>query len=335
MRRILGRVVGVGLSLALWLISSPAQAALPARAAPVSLWSYAWGLAAVEDLARLPGGRTWRAEIPHLVAGLAPYWDAGAPTPAYAPYPDPTPETVKFYDDNAWVGLDLVTAWQLTHRPQYLQRAEALFRYEETGWDPHGGGLFWNDRHLLRNTAANAPAAELAAELYSVTRRPQYLRWAMRLKAWEQRHLVNPKTGAVWDHLGRGATVDRHLLSYNQGAVIGADCALYRATHERAYLEAAAKTAAFVAHHWTAFDGHRPLATAFAGVLADDLVWLWRLGHVPAARLALEQLSPPTAALPGRWANPVLLAASGRIRLVADQAAVSAPPPPPDRSPAP
>ncbi|MCL6563545.1 MAG: glycoside hydrolase family 76 protein [Firmicutes bacterium] len=296
--------------------------------APVSLWSYSWAVAAVEDVAQLPEGAPFRRLLPTLLAGFDAYWDGAANPPAYAPYPHPSATTVKFFDDNAWTGLDLVTAYRLTHNPRYLHQAEAVFRYEQSGWDPQGGGIFWNDQRRMRNTPANAPTAQLAAELYAETHRAAYLQWAIRIQRWETQHLVNPRTGAVYDHISATGHLGRRTLSYNQGSVIGADVALYQVTHHPTYLHQAEKTARFASQN-LAFSTARPLSVAFAGVLADNLHQLWKVTHAPTVSTTVSRLaSAISQPAPSEWAgDPMhhLLWESGAIRVTAAVRAVVVP----------
>lgn len=252
-------------------------------------WDYSWALAALEDVAALPGGQRYLPLVRQVTNGLQAYWDAGAVPPAYAPTPNPGASAVKYFDDNAWVGLDLVTAWRLTGDRAYLLRAEAVMRYEQSGWDAAGGGIWWSDARTYRNTAANAPAAELAARLYLATGQRAYLAFAERVYAWERTTLTQPD-GWVADGIGTlNLPVDVHeaQYTYNYGAVIGAATELYRATHAAAYLAEARRVAAYALAHLRQPDGAWLPQARFNGVLADDLLLLLRQGGVPEVRSAL------------------------------------------------
>ena len=102
-------------------------------AGPTAVWGYTWALAAAEDVAQIPGApASAKATVRSLANGLALYWDARAKTPAYAPYPFAGPRTTKYFDDNAWAGLDLVGAYRLTGDRAFLAQAEKVLRYERT-----------------------------------------------------------------------------------------------------------------------------------------------------------------------------------------------------------
>lgn len=301
---------------------------------PISLWSYAWALAAVEDVARLPGGRQYLPRVQILVARLQPYWDPYASPPAYAPFPQPGAAAIKYYDDNAWVGLDLLQAYRIFRNPGDLLRAEAIFRYEITGWDVRQGGIYWNDLHQTRNTPSNAPVAELAALLYRATHRQVYLRWAVRINAWEERTLVNPVSGEVWDRVNARGMVVRQDFTYDQGVVIGANALLYQITHVRQYLHNARLTSRFVYRYLRRHPRMVGKSAAFDGVLADNLRWYYRVdpsNRIPRmlqwlaaatdAPATLSQARASTTPIGVPLLHPIpILKQSGDVRILAIRA---------------
>lgn len=256
--------------------------------APTTVWDYSWALAAMEDEAQLPGGSIFLPVVRALTNNLQQYWDAKAPIPAYAPSVHPGANAIKYFDDNAWVGLDLVTAYHLTGDRTYLERAEAVFRYEESGWDPSGGGIYWNDQRLIRSTPSTAPVAELAVYLYRDTKNASYLAWAERLYAWQESTLVVAATGEVLNSINAAGDVETNMWTYNQGTVIGAGVLLYEVTHERRYLTEAARTA-----HYVLTDAMQPSGAfvpqpEFNGVLVDNLQLLYQATGDRAIAQAIE-----------------------------------------------
>ncbi len=305
---------------------------------PTAMWGYSWALAGLEDVAQLPGGSRYLPLVRTLADHLGAYWDAGAPVPGYAPTPNPGPRANKYFDDNAWAGLDLVAAYHLTGDRGYLTQAEAVFTYEESGWDQAGGGgLWWDDAHQTRNTAANAPVAELAAYLYLDTHQATYLTWAQKIYAWELGHLVNPITGEVWDSFN-GASVGRQLWTYNQGDVIGAATLLYEITHDPAYLAQAKKTASFALTLVQTGNVLVPQAQ-FNGVLVDNLQLLYQVTRDPriaavitaSAQSAWAKARNSDGLVAPNWLGPPvpdadiqILTQSGAVRLLAVAAALAA-----------
>ena len=97
--------------------------------------------------------------------------------------------------------------YKLTRNPAVLGAAEGIMAFEMAGWqtDPQlacaGGIPFSNDlEDTDRNTVSNAPAAELALQLYLVTKKGEYLRFAEMAYAWVRRCLLQP-SGLYSDHI--------------------------------------------------------------------------------------------------------------------------------------
>ncbi|GAE05978.1 glycoside hydrolase family 76 protein [Paenibacillus sp. JCM 10914] len=153
-----------------------------------------------------------------------------------------------YYDDMEWTALALLRAHQATGSLWYKEQALALWEDIKTAWNDHGGGgMAWKKDQLdYKNTPANAPAAILAARLYLLERNEEDLNWAKRVYEWNKSHLVDPKTGFVWDgmnRLGDGQIDYDWKFTYCQGVFLGAGVELYRCTGEMHYLEDAKRTA--------------------------------------------------------------------------------------------
>ena len=90
--------------------------------------------------------------------------------------PPAGPGGTKYYDDNDWVGIEMVRLYQLTHNAALLGSAEGIMAFEMAGWQERpglaceGGIPFSNDAsNGERNTVTTAPAAQLGALLYRYT----------------------------------------------------------------------------------------------------------------------------------------------------------------------
>ena len=185
-----------------------------------------------------------RSEIVQKMAVLNNYWD---PKGGYFPSGRwfSTGIGIKKYDDNAWLGLDLVDAYLITHKASYLDKARAVAQFETTGWSKNAhfvdpGGLYWQQppygQH--RNAVSTAGAALLNGQLYGITgiklyrnRAEQYLHWTVSA--------LTLKNGLIGDQISVDGVVNHRVWSYNQGLVIAADVSLYKTTRNPAYLVAA------------------------------------------------------------------------------------------------
>jgi len=256
------------------------------------LWQHANAMAGTGYLAASPGGGPYVADLQARLAGLLQYQDNVEHTPsgvaqppafesAVAPPLGPGGDT--YYDDNAWVSLDLLYQYRLTHNQTDLTLAEQTFRYVVTGWStnplsPCPGGVFWVDASWSgdRNTVSNAPNAEVGAQLYKLTGDPFYLSWAKRMYEWVDQCLAAP-SGLYYDHISSNGTVNTTEWSYNQGTMIGAGVLLYKATGNAKYINAAVKTAgAAVAFYGTGtlLQNQGP---AFNGIYFRNLFLLGKL----------------------------------------------------------
>lgn len=156
-----------------------------------------------------------------------------------------------YYDDMEWQALACLRAFELTQDPDYKATATLLWNDIKLGWnEEQGGGIAWRkSQRSYKNTPANAPAAILAARLYALDRNPDDLAWALKIYEWQKKTLVDPASGLVWDGINRqgDGQIDKDWrFTYNQGVVIGAGVALYRATQQTKYLDDATRTAGYV-----------------------------------------------------------------------------------------
>jgi Glycosyl hydrolase family 76 len=226
------------------------------------LWPFSQAFAVTISMAYVPHlPISLSHELSARLVGLGSYLDtnnSGAPEGIYTSTlagfdgtvaPPAGPGGTKYYDDNDWIGIELLRAYKLTHNPSVLGSAEAVTAFEMAGWDTSpehacpGGIPFSNAaENTDRNTVTTAPAAELAAELYRITGNAQYLQFAQKAYEWVRRCLLTP-SGLYADHISPAGVVEPMLWSYNQGTMIGAGTLLYQATGNSAYLYDARQTA--------------------------------------------------------------------------------------------
>jgi hypothetical protein len=182
----------------------------------------------VSDVALAAPSGPHRAAVVRFANFAESYWDPQLkPGPAYIPYPNSSPaaghaDTTAFFDDNGWWGLAFLRAYRAVGHRRYLRDSEKAFGFiARFGWDRHGGGIWWNNRHPWRSGEALAASADLAARLYGVTRRSFYLHWAVKLIAWANHHILK------WD--GSYARQVRHEATMShagEGSMLSALTAL-------------------------------------------------------------------------------------------------------------
>jgi hypothetical protein len=129
-----------------------------------------------------------------------------------------------WFDDDSWLGLVFFDVYEQTHMTRFLDDAEKAFRFVyHVGWDPKGGGIWWNSQRTVKAAESVNPAALLAVELYEAHRGTEYLRAAHRLVAWANAHLLDRGTGLYDNHPNKGVAI-----SYNQSPMLAALARLCR-----------------------------------------------------------------------------------------------------------
>jgi len=235
-----------------------------------SLWAFSQAFAATVTLASARGAVTQlRAELSQRLAGLSYYFDSnnsnepeGTFTSSLPGYDgivaSPAgPGGAKFFDDNAWVGIELARLYKLTHNAEALALAQGIMAFEMAGWQGNvnqacpGGIPFENEVAATgRNTVANAPTAELAVQLYRITGDRAQLDFATMAYEWVRRCLLLP-SGLYADSIRPRGQIDPTVWSYNQGSMIGAGTLLYQATGNSAFLYEARQTARAATAYFT------------------------------------------------------------------------------------
>jgi Glycosyl hydrolase family 76 len=264
------------------------------KGAPYSyLWGFSEALAATIAMTRVPGlEHAYHRQLDARLQGLQSYWDPSAPAGYDGSVAPPSgPGGPKYYDDNAWVALQLLRLNGGRPQPWMVFRARQLFTLISNAWDsdqthPCPGGIPFSNAptNTDRNAVTTAPTAELAAQLYRLTRDSSYLQWAKRLYAWVRTCLLEP-TGLYADHIRFDGTVDQTAWSYNQGTMLGAATMLYQVSGDRNYLAQARQTAQAALAY---FDPLRLRSEPrfFVAVYLRNLLLLDGIRHDPAYRAA-------------------------------------------------
>ena len=261
-----------------------------------------------------PAARSSRTNCPRAWSACDSYLDidnSGAPegtfTSSLAAFdgtvaPPTGPGGTKYYDDNEWVGIELVRMYELTHSTAALGSAEAIMAFVMAGWDTDpehvcpGGMPFSNSsENNERNTVTDGPGAELAVRLYQLTGNvavPAVRGTGLQLGA----HLpARAPTACTPTTSARTARSRATYWSYNQGSMIGAGVLLYQVTHNCAYLCQARQTAQVRRSPTTRPNGSARKFRSSLGLLPQHA--LSRLDHPRPARA--EGSRSPTSTTPG------------------------------------
>ncbi len=211
--------------------------------------------------------------------GLREYWDPEGPVPGFNAYCSGPGGDDKYYDDNAWLVLGFLEAYDVTRDPQCLRWAEETHAFVLSGWDDKlGGGLYWSLARLSKNTCTNAPAAVSALRLFALTGDPAHKEWADKIIAWTNAHLQDTD-GLYWDAQTLDGTVEPTKWTYNTGLMIQAYVLLFRQNGEPDALREAGRLADAALAAWQdpatgAFQNN----ACFTHLLCEGLLWLYKAG---------------------------------------------------------
>ncbi|MGA0845735.1 MAG: glycoside hydrolase family 76 protein, partial [Luteolibacter sp.] len=178
--------------------------------------------------------------------GLESYWDAEAAIPGYEPSPIGGNGNDKYYDDNAWLAISFIEAYEISGDSRYLKRAEATLDFVMSGWDDVlGGGIWWHEKHKedSKNTCANAPTAVACFRLSKYLKgenRKKRIADGMKITNWTTRTLRG-KNGLFGDNIKRNGVINHGQLTYNSALMLRAFLCIHTLTGEEIYLNEARK----------------------------------------------------------------------------------------------
>lgn len=185
-----------------------------------------------------------KGKVDKTLEVIKKYYDQRPPHAGYASYPPPLGGGDRFYDDNQWIGIAVMDAWESEKKEAYLSIGKDIYHFMMTGYDTAGGGgLYWEEGKPTKNTCSNGPGIILALQLYKATHQKAFLDTALLLYGWTTQHLRSPE-GLYWDNVHiPSMKVDSARYSYNTGTMLQAGLYLYEITGNKQYLQQARESA--------------------------------------------------------------------------------------------
>ena len=182
---------------------------------------------------------TYGPRLQKYFVALDRYWDPKVKIPGYEAAPTRGNGNDKYYDDNAWLVITFLEAYQSNHNPRYLARADATLRFVLSGWDTEaGGGIWWHQLHKdgTKNACANGPAAVGCLRLAKYrqgTAAAALVEQARQIVAWTRTKL-QADDGLFDDRMVVATGEVKHgKLTYNSALMLRALLDLHRATGEK------------------------------------------------------------------------------------------------------
>lgn len=188
----------------------------------------------------------YRPVLDKFFKSMDRYWDTKVKIPGYEPAPTKGNGHDKYYDDNAWMVITYLEAYEATNDRKFLTRADETLRFVLSGWDEQlGGGIWWHEAHKdgTKNTCINAPAAYACLRMAKFQETAPNIEWATKLVAWTRTNLQD-KDGLFEDRkVVATGEVKRGKLSYNTALMIRALQGLYAHTNKAEFLDEAKRIA--------------------------------------------------------------------------------------------
>lgn len=173
------------------------------------------------------------------------YYSDKPPFPGYQDYVVKERLSSRFYDDNQWIAIAYLDAYNRNHQKKYLQVSEMICRFMLGGMDTvTGGGMYWKEGDKnTKNTCSNGPGILVLLELYKITHEKKYLKTALDVYHWTNTHLQTPE-GIYYDNIQtHSLKIGRATFTYNTGTMLQSNTLLYLVTKDKKYLEEAQRIA--------------------------------------------------------------------------------------------
>ena len=209
-------------------------------------YSYLWPLCALiqatNELEVLDPAEHYMEPV---IGAIDQYYGTKPPCAAYEAYVVKAGGDDRFYDDNEWIAIAYMDAYNRKKEKRFLEKSEEIYRFVMSGYDTvAGGGLYWKEGDkTTKNTCSNGPGILLALQLFRATGEKKYLDTALLLYNWTNSRLLSPE-GIYYDALKLpGLTVDKRAYTYNAGTMLQSNVLLFSITGNKQYLKEAKRLA--------------------------------------------------------------------------------------------
>lgn len=219
-------------------LASEEQASIPNQYS--YLWPYSGTFSAVNALLEATHDEKYQKLLDsRVLVGLEEYFDTGRTPNAYASYIRTAPTSDRFYDDNVWLGIDYTDTYQVTKQKKYLDKAQLIWEFIESGTDSVlGGGIYWcEQKKESKNTCSNAPGSVFALKLFKATNDSTYFKKGKALYKWTQKNLQDSTDYLYFDNVRLDGKIGKAKFAYNSGQMMQSAALLYQLTKDPVYLK--------------------------------------------------------------------------------------------------
>lgn len=205
-------------------------------------YTYLWSLCAMYQAANEIEKIDPRAKLMGpLLKIMNDYYNPAPPKPGYSDYIMKLKPGERYYDDNQWIGISSLDAYERTKKSSYLNLGKSIYDFMMNGYDSVlGGGMYWKETSKeSKNTCSNGPGILVALQLYKATHDKKYLNSALKIYTWTNKQLQAP-SGLYYDNIStQDGRIAKMMLSYNTGTMLQSNIYLYECTGDKKYLETA------------------------------------------------------------------------------------------------
>ncbi|MDD3036408.1 glycoside hydrolase family 76 protein [Bacteroides sp.] len=204
------------------------------------LWPYSGTFSAVNVLLETTHDKKYRKLLDNQVLpGLEEYFDTKRTPNAYSSYIRTAPASDRFYDDNVWLGIDYTDTYQATKEKKYLDKAQLIWEFIESGTDSLlGGGIYWcEQKKESKNTCSNAPGSVFALKLFKATNDSTYFKKGKELYEWTQKNLQDSTDYLYFDNVRLDGKIGKAKFAYNSGQMMQSAAILFQLTKNPVYLK--------------------------------------------------------------------------------------------------
>lgn len=263
----------------------------PAAIGAKKKFSYLWPLCGLMQAANETDAALITANyLDTILVQIQPYYDDTPPKPGYNSYLIHPVKEARFYDDNQWIGIACMDAYQRTKNNKYLLQGKMMYDFMMTGFDTtSGGGLYWKEKDFsTKNTCSNGPGVLVALQLYKATGNKHYLDTALLLYNWVNETLLSP-SNLYFDNIRLpSGKIDKRIYTYNAGTMLQSSVILFQLTQEKKYLVQAKKIAAASLQYFYKNNSF-PDNYWFNAVLLRGYIELYKADHDNTYILAMQQ----------------------------------------------
>jgi len=205
-------------------------------------YSYIWSLCALFQAANEIEKIDRNAKLlDPLIVAMDKYYDPAPPRPGYSDYIMKLKPGERYYDDNQWIGITALDAYERVKKKSYLAIGNLVYDFMMYGYDSvTGGGIYWKETSKSsKNTCSNGPGALVALQLYQITKDKKYLDTALLIYNWTNDKLQT-SSGLYYDNIRtKDNSIDSAIFSYNTGTMLESNVYLYECTKDEKYLKRA------------------------------------------------------------------------------------------------